>query len=171
MAIPINSVLHNVSTGRTFRTIGVVNADQLGRDDAADYLLMIDLDASKSGMPEAMRYSIFLEQLGGKEWRVKEETQSSIDLSKLSSAEIRSLERRWDVLNLALKEGARLYCPGHRSALARRFAEERIATRPFLYSTLRSFWRNGMTKQALVPQFRHCGAPGTERVAESAHHI
>jgi len=64
-----------------------------------------------------------------------------------------------------VKEGPRLYCSQHRGQLARALAIQGIATRPFLYSVLRSFWRNGMVKQALVPEFRLCGAPGAERIA------
>jgi hypothetical protein len=163
-----NSIFFSVATKRTLRAIDVVGADQIGEDDAVDYLVMIDLDAGSNRMPEAIRYPAFLEQLGAKEWLSRIDTQISIDLSKLSPAETQALNRRWEVLQLALKEGPHLYVPSLRNEIARRFADEKIATRPFLYSTLRSFWRNGMVKQALVPAFRLCGAPDVARVARDS---
>src|SRR6185437_14201870 len=88
-------------------------------------------------------------------------------LDALSHSERRSLEWRWDVLQKALTSRVNLYNPKVRAGLARRFVEQKIATRAALYEILRLYWRHAAGKQSLLPRFSSCGAPGKERLAVS----
>lgn len=167
MVIVKNMLVRRQDADNTYRVIDVINGDDIGFDDAVDYVVIIDIDTKKRSMPELLRKDAVLDHLANRLWIVVKETVSSIDLSRLTDAERRALERRWSVLQEALKAGATLYSPGQRAHLARKFAEKSRASRPFLYEVLGLYWKGGGGKQSLLPRFPSCGAPGNERVPDA----
>lgn len=159
-------IKHSAAKG-LYRVIDIVNAEELEHDDAVDYVVLIDMDPDQGLALGLRRASECVELLALKEWRVTEDVEPTIDLTKLTPAETRTLERRWSIIEQVLPHGPRLYIPTVRAAVARELAEKNVATRPFLYDTLARYWRGGAVKQALAPLYRFCGAPRVPRIARS----
>lgn len=150
-----------------YRVVDIVSADLIQRGDAVDYVVLIDM-APDQGLALGFRKAFEVTELiAANEWRIVEDKQPSVDLSKLTPAEAQTLERRWELIQRVLPEVPRLYLPGVRAAVARELAAKRVATRTFLYETLGLYFRGGSVKQALVPLYRLCGAPGVDRVPSS----
>ena len=164
MVIVINMLLRQKDTGITYRVVDTVGGESVAKDDVADHVVLINTDPDCVQMPRFMRQDEVIERLATKSWQVAKDSQRSIDLAALSDPERRNLERRWSILQQALKSRVNLYDPSTRAHLARKFADQKIASRPLLYQTLRLYWRHGAGKQSLVPDFHTCGAPGKGRV-------
>ena len=162
-----NMLVRQADESATYRIVDIVNADQIQREDAVDYAVLIDM-AQVHGLSLRFR-KVFeiIELIASNEWRVIEDTRPSVDLGKLTSAEARTLERRWSLIQQVIPKVPHLYLPGVRAAVAHEFAARNIATRAFLYQTLGRYFRGGSVKDALVPGFRFCGAPGQDRIPNS----
>lgn len=167
MVIVSNMLVRRRDPEAIFRVIDTVNGDDIGLDDAEEYVVLIDTDPGKRCMPELMPRSAIIDHLAHRRWLVTKDTSTSMDLDILTEAERHALERRWKILQEALQSGAKLYSPRQRAEIARKFAESELVTRPVLYEVLRLYWKGGGGKQSLMPRFHSCGAPGKSRVPES----
>lgn len=168
MVIVKNMLVRHRDTGITYRIIDTVNGDDIGFDNAVDYAVIIDTNLQRRCMPELVRKIDVIDRLANKVWVVEKEIAHSIDIDKLSIAEQRTLDRRWTILQEALKSGAKLYSPQQRADLANQLARSKRATRPFLYQVLALHWKRGGGKQSLVPRLHDCGAPGISRVPQNS---
>nr|PZN82658.1 MAG: hypothetical protein DIU57_11250 [Pseudomonadota bacterium] len=162
-----NLLLRDRAAHVTYRVIDIVSAGKIGLDDIGEYVVLMDTDVTKKAMPHGVPKNVVLNHIAQREWVVLDEDEPSIDLEGLTDAEKRVLEERWKVLQLALNSPYELLNPKGRAELAREFLRKKIATRPMLYLVLRLYWARGPRKQSLLPDYRHCGSPGTARVPAS----
>jgi hypothetical protein len=162
-----NMLIRQADGEAAYRVVDIVCADLIQRSDAVDYVVLIDM-APNQGLALGFRKAFEVTALiATNEWRIVEDKQPSVDLTRLTAAEVRTLDRRWDLIQRVLPEVPRLYIPAVRAAVAREFAAKGVATRAFLYETLGLYYRGGSVKQALVPRYRFCGAPGVDRIPSS----
>jgi len=162
-----NMLVRHADATATYRIVDIINADDIQRDDAVDYAVLIDMASARALSLTFRKVLEIVELIADKEWRVTEETRRSVDLGKLTPAEARILERRWSLIQQVTPKIPQLYLPGVRAAFARELAAQRIATRAFLYQTLALYFRGGCVKEALVPGFRFCGALGQDRIPKT----
>jgi hypothetical protein len=163
-AIVKNMLLRDRSANVTYRVVDTVNPARLGVSDIGEYVVLMDTDVTKSVMPHGVSKEVVLGCLGRREWIVVDDDEPSIDLDALSDAEKRVLQKRWQLLQIALSSPFELLHPAGRAQLARKLAREQVATRPTLYEVLRLHWARGPRKQSLLPNYEQCGAPGKPRV-------
>lgn len=169
MVVNKNMVVRQRDAAISYRVIDIVDAELVGRPDGVRYIVLIDIEPDGQAMPTLLKEEAFLDRLASKTWCVVNDEQPSIDLDAISDAERQVLQRRWAILQKALRHGVHLYVPQSRSDLARRLSAQKIASRPALYEILRIFWRGGGTMQCLLPRFSSCGGPGKVRVAAHDH--
>lgn len=162
-----NMLVRQADETATYRIIDVINADEIERDDAVDYAVLIDMAPARALSLSFRKIFEIVELIASNEWRVTDDTRSSVDLDKLTAAETQILERRWSLIQQVTPKIPQLYLPSFRAAVAHELAAQKIATRAFLYQTLGLYFRGGCVKDALVPGFRFCGAPGQDRIPKS----
>lgn len=78
-------------------------------------------------------------------------------------------DKAWQVIRPLVQEHAlEIFDPARRGPLIATVAQETEVTITTLYKYLRKYWQRGQIKNALLPDFDHCGGQGKERTGETA---
>lgn len=72
-------------------------------------------------------------------------------------------DRAWNIIRDLVEDEPAAYITAHRSSFIRTAMAKHGVSRQGIENHLQRFWRSGMTKNALLPQFAKCGAPGRPR--------
>ncbi|MBW4540402.1 MAG: DDE-type integrase/transposase/recombinase [Myxacorys chilensis ATA2-1-KO14] len=73
-------------------------------------------------------------------------------------------DQAWEIIApLVENKDGRIFFSHGRGALLNAWAEKTGCTKMTLYRYLRRYWQGGQTRNALLPLFSKCGAPGKER--------
>lgn len=77
-------------------------------------------------------------------------------------------DEAWAIIQPLVESEPDIYVKAKRCALIAPIIEAKIVSRPTLADYLRRYWLRGMAKNALLPDFDRCGAPGQMREARNA---
>jgi putative transposase len=73
-------------------------------------------------------------------------------------------DQAWEIIAPLVEDrDGRIFFSHGRGALLNTWAEKTDCTKMTLYKYLRRYWQGGQTRNALLPLFNNCGAPGKER--------
>ena len=165
VALPKNSILLRKRDGKRFRLLELLPSTE-APDNASTHFVVIQLDAPRA-MPERWSKSRALADIALADLVVEAEAREPINLSSLSPAETRILERRWQLICALEQYGAAIYDEAFRGRIASELAKARIASKPFFYDTVRRYLQGGGGKASLVCRYYRCGAPSKARVAKA----
>ncbi|MRR54261.1 MAG: transposase [Deltaproteobacteria bacterium] len=75
----------------------------------------------------------------------------------------------WEIIKELVVEVPNIYLKDFRGPLVSKQAKEMGCSVPSVYKYLHNYWVRGMIKNALLPTYHKCGAPGKLRATNSAH--
>ncbi len=107
---------------------------------------------------------------GGGAQIIKEEIAENCFLTDEEIPEKQKVVRdsRWNVISEIVEKEPDVYDPNLRGRMVQDAMKKFNFTKPFIYKSLKQYWRNGMTKNALLPRYDKCGAAGKERKMSEA---
>ena len=76
-----------------------------------------------------------------------------------SPSAVQLRDRAWNLISGIVSREPAIYRLHERSALLRKRSEQTGVAVPNIYKALAKYWRGGMTPDALLPGFEHCGKP------------
>lgn len=158
-----NILLKDRESSQTFRLLDEVASSET-KDNAATHVVLIDIGDAKA-IPVFFGKLKLLERLAERQMIVESETYSGINLSNLSQAETHIIERRWRLWEAVKIHGDKLYNSEFRGQLAQQLALNKVASKPYFYTTLRLMWQRGAGKESFVSKYQNCGRPGEKRIA------
>jgi hypothetical protein len=95
----------------------------------------------------------------------------TIRMNDLTVAERNSFKRARACVKSLMEHEPEIYFPLKRGAIIRKICEQHAVSIPTVYTALWRFLLAGKTYAALVPNFRNCGAPGSEREKDYANKL
>lgn len=161
MVIIKNMLLDEKASGIAWRVLDQVSLNET-QDPETTHVVLIAMGDSKV-MPEFRSKARIIESIANNALRAVEKSRVLVDEDSLSDPQRALLERRWQLMQLVLPHGIKLYEASYRGALATELAKNKTASKPFFYDTLRTYWQGGGGKWCLLPGFERCGAPGVSR--------
>jgi putative transposase len=76
----------------------------------------------------------------------------------------------WEIIQEIVElRGLKAFNPSIRGRLIAKICIQFEVKKKVVYNHLKSFWKRGITKNALLPNFRNCGGKGKRRTGESIH--
>jgi len=75
----------------------------------------------------------------------------------------------WEIIKELVSNEPGIYVSDTRGLLAMKAANKFNITKGAVYKYLRNYWVRGKIKNALLPAFYNCGAPGADRIITSKH--
>ncbi|HKQ05460.1 MAG TPA: Mu transposase C-terminal domain-containing protein [Blastocatellia bacterium] len=120
------------------------------------------------------RYSSYEEiEAAAKEGRVHRYDDPFDSLSRpeefFSQNQVRYRNDAWQIIGpLVETNSLDLFDRWKRGPLVAKLAESTGKQKETIYFLLRRYWQRGQMKNALIPDFDHCGAPGKERLASES---
>ncbi|WP_163370511.1 Mu transposase C-terminal domain-containing protein [Endozoicomonas acroporae] len=138
----------------------------LWTDEKSDLVACIAVEDDK-GMPELMPYaelsSLVSEGIVSKS---ENDTYSTWPLETSLSASQRSKrDNNWELIEPLVLSGPQIFFSEERVSLLREKSKTSGAGLPTLYRLLRRYWQRGLCKNALLPDYRNCGAKGQSKQA------
>lgn len=91
-----------------------------------------------------------------------------VDEDKLSEKERQMRDKAWELIGGIVTLEPHIYYRKERSKYIRAIAEKSGVSVKTIGNYLKKYWRNGKTKNALLPSFYRCGAKGKEKAVGSA---
>ena len=133
------------------------------RNDLVVWIVIED----KKGMPELMSFEAMSSLVGdGVVTKSDRDPYSGLLLeSSLSEAVKKKWDSNWQTIESLTRSKPDIFFRGPRSRLLREKSDETGVTLATLYKFLRRYWQRGMSKNALLPEYRYCGARGKSRKA------
>lgn len=159
-------LIRHQAKGLVWRVLGLVPSREMP-DLEMTHVVLIEMSESKV-MPVFMGASKVREALATHQFRVVEDLRTLYDEDRLSVAQRKLLDRRWQLMRSVLPDEEKLFDSSFRGELAEKLATAKIASKPFFYDTLRLYWRGGGGRSSLIPGFARCGQPGVDRIAEDS---
>jgi putative transposase len=77
-------------------------------------------------------------------------------------------DRAWEAIRPLIETGKAIFVAERRGTLVTALAQESHRSKTTLYGYLRRYWQGGQTRNALLPHYDQCGAPGKIR-PDTAH--
>lgn len=74
-------------------------------------------------------------------------------------------DRNWELIESLARSEPQIFFPEERGSLLREKSKASGVALPTLYRLLRRYWQRGLCKNALLPDYRHCGAKGQSKQA------
>jgi hypothetical protein len=165
MAIAQGDVLLRRSDDARFRVVRIVS-DRGSKDLPPSKLAVIRLRTEETQIETWSIAKARKELADGLLVSVDEPTPQ-IDLSALSEAQKKHIDRRWKLIERIKDFGTHIFDRRARGQFAKKLSDETFASKPFFYETLRHWMQSGDGgKRGLVPNFDRCGAPNKDRIAE-----
>lgn len=119
----------------------------------------------EGGWPKTWLVEDVLDELAARVLTVEEfQDTRRYDLDQdLDPKHIAVRDRAWNIIRDLVEDEPAAYDRAHRCAFIHAAMAKHGASRSGIENHLQRFWRNGMTKNALLPRFANCGAPGRVR--------
>ena len=127
---------------------------------------------TKSGMPIIRRFNEMLGCYLNKSFRILENDPFSNFLVPEDSISEKSKKHRddaWELIQPILEiQGINIFTSRFRGRLISDISKKRKKEKKTIYRHLLNYWKRGLTKNALLPDFRNCGGRGKTREGKSA---
>ncbi|MDD2336635.1 MAG: Mu transposase C-terminal domain-containing protein [Geobacteraceae bacterium] len=78
-------------------------------------------------------------------------------------------DRAWEIIKVLAMDVPFIYYENYRGPAVRKIAKEKTCSVSTIYKHLRNFWIRGMIRNALLPMYQKCGAPGKLRRVKFEH--
>ena len=136
-------------------------------DDSSFRVLWISQDreeaywiplAGKRHVPRSFPVSAVEEGILSGRYAVVMDT-SPVGNSNPSPSAVQLRDRAWNLISGIVSREPAIYRLHERSALLKECSEQTGVAIPNIYKALAKYWRGGMTPNALLPGFEHCGRP------------
>lgn len=128
---------------------------------------------TKSGMPIIRKYDELMGCFLNKNFRILKDDPFSNFLVPEDSISEKSKKHRdeaWELIKeIVTTSGINIFTPQFRGKLISSISKKRRKEKKTIYRHLLNFWKRGMTKNALLPNFRNCGGVGKTREGKSAN--
>lgn len=86
-----------------------------------------------------------------------------LDESEISPQYRRHRDRNWKLIEHMVCEEPAVYLKENRGKLVLEAIRKSGTQKKYIYKYLHRYWQRGMTKNALLPDFRNCGGPNTPK--------
>lgn len=83
--------------------------------------------------------------------------------TSISAKHLERRDRTWEKISGLINQEPDIYLQDRRKRLIMQDPVSSKASLDLIYEYLRRFWKRGMVKNALLPDYANCGAPGEER--------
>ena len=135
----------------------------LSEDRQLIYLFNITM----SSMPESMTYAEIQRLIEDNSFSIQEIDPYTkiVQESELSEKERAARDSIWTVMSTAVTAEPEIYEKKSRGAIITNLESTSGKQRKNLYVYLKKYWQHGKTKNAYLPLYSNCGAPGKERNA------
>ncbi len=134
--------------------------------DRGDYCYTIDIN--NNSYPEICEILAIKNGLDSRTVSVTTDENNLATIAEtLSAKELEYQERAWNVIQMiATKDNEpAIYIPKYRKHLINEASIKFNISEKSISRYLKQYWKNGKTKQALLPQFSNCGGRGKEKKA------
>jgi len=128
-----------------------------------DNTIAITIDIlSENSLPQIKNIPIILEQIesGYIEKTLEDPYYRIVDEEKIEAKHIEIRDRAWDIICDAVLCEPDIYYRGERGALIQKMLDKHGVTKSLVYKYLRKYWQRGITKNALLPDYRNSGGKG-----------
>lgn len=132
-----------------------------------DLVWLIDVEADKA-LPFSMHRTKFAQMLMNNDAQSVPDPKirELIPDDAMTAAEKENVEALWAAIKPLVKIKPDIFIPRRRGKLLREAHANDGMSRPTLLRGVRLYFQRGMTKAALLPDYRKCGAPGQRRSSE-----
>ena len=123
-----------------------------------------------SDMPECFPCTEIMRRIENLSFTIQETDPYAkiVQESELSEKERNARDGIWAVMSAAVTAEPEIYEKKSRGAIITRLESASGKQRKNLYAYLKKYWKHGKTKNAYLPSYSNCGAPGKERNAGEA---
>jgi putative transposase len=132
----------------------------------SEFIVTINI-FTKSGLPVIRRFDELLGSFLNRDFRIlKDDPYSSflIPEDSISEKSKKYRDTAWKIIQEIISlPGLKAFDSNIRGKIISRISAETGIKKKVVYSYLKNFWKRGMTKNALLPNFKNCGGKGKTR--------
>lgn len=149
IALTVNQIILDRSDNSSYRVLWI------SRDREEAYWIPF---SGKRHLPQLFPVSTVEEGILSGRYAVVMDTSPARNPNPSASA-VQLRDRAWNLISEIVSREPAIYHAHERSALLRERGEKTGVAVPNIYKALAKYWRGGMTPDALLPGFEHCGKP------------
>lgn len=151
----VNTVFMDLSEQKTYRILWL--------SITSNILYAIELNSN--GMPISKKVSDLQKQLDNAEIEIIKDSRIAAALPDefLRKQDIRFRDSVWETICQLVECEPEIYDRNSRGRMIQDAAIEKNVSYKTLYNYIKKYWKGGKTKNAFLPNYKNCGAKGTER--------